>query len=105
MRNCFFVLLVIIMFTPACTWVKPTDAGDSVVLAKDFNVQACRKLGSTTSRVKHNIGPIDRNQEKVNQELLTLAKNAAAEMGGDSIVAKEPAGKGFMVFDVYRCVK
>jgi len=39
----------------------------------------------------------------VTEELVTLAKNRAAEKGGDSIVAKGPASEGEMSFDIYKC--
>jgi hypothetical protein len=86
-----------------CTWVKPTEAGKGVTLVPVANVTHCERLGATKSSVKHKIGSMDRNEEKVTEELVTLARNEAAEMGGDSIVAQGPAEDGEMRFDVYRC--
>ncbi|MBT8440276.1 MAG: DUF4156 domain-containing protein [Gammaproteobacteria bacterium] len=87
----------------ACTWVEPTKEGKEVLLVKAFNVQTCQHIGSTTSTVKHAIGPVTRSEEKVTEELITLAKNHAAERGGDSIVAKGPLVNGSMSFDIFRC--
>ena len=87
----------------ACTWVEPTKEGGEVLLVKAFNVESCKKLGSTTSYVKHKVGFITRGEEKVNEELVTLARNKAAEMGGNSIVAQGPAKEGRMSFDIYKC--
>jgi len=87
----------------ACTWVEPTKEGSEVLLVKSFNVETCRKLGTTNTFVKHKIGVITRSEETVTEELVTLAKNRAAEKGGDSIVAKGPASEGEMSFDIYKC--
>ncbi len=88
---------------PGCTWVKLTALGEDVALIETEAVEGCQKLGTTTSYVKHAIGPIDRSEEKVVEELVTLAKNRAAEMGGNSIVAEGPPEDGKMRFRVYWC--
>jgi hypothetical protein len=97
------VLCAGIVGLSACTWVEPTKEGKEVLLVKAFNVQTCQHIGSTTSTVKHAIGPVTRSEEKVTEELITLAKNHAAERGGDSIVAKGPLVNGSMSFDIFRC--
>lgn len=97
------VLCAGIACVSACTWVEPTKEGNEVLLVKAFNVQSCKHIGSTTSSVKDAIGPVTRSEEKVREELITLAKNNAAERGGDSIVAKGPVVNGSMSFDIFRC--
>ena len=87
----------------ACTWVEPTKEGSDVLLVKAFNVETCKKVGTTTASVKHKVGIFTRSEEKVTEELTTLAKNKAAEMGGDSIVAQGEPVDGSMSFDIYRC--
>jgi hypothetical protein len=98
-----YAFLFVVCGLAACTWVEPTKEGSEVFLVKDFNVEGCKKLGSTTSYVKHKVGFVTRGEEKVNEELITLAKNKAAEMGGNSIVAQGPAKEGRMSFDIYKC--
>jgi len=98
-----YVLLVAMCGLSACTWVEPTKEGSEVVLVKAYNVETCKKLGSTTSIVKHKVGFVARDEDKVTEELVTLAKNRAAEMGGNSIVAQGPANEGRMSFDVFKC--
>jgi len=96
-------LLGAAVWLSGCTWVEPTKEGGEVLLVKAFNVEGCQHLGSTETSVKHVIGPVTRSEEKVTEELITLAKNRAAEMGGNSIVAKASPADGAMSFDVYRC--
>lgn len=103
MNSSRFVLPVAVLCLTACTWVEPTKEGGEVVLVKDFNVEACRALGTTTASVKHKVGVFTRSEEKVTEELVTLAKNKAAEMGGDSIVARGEPSEGSMSFGIYRC--
>ena len=103
MKLHFYVLSLVIICLPACTWVEPTKESSEVSLVKGFNVKTCEKLGATTATVKQKIGFIIRDEGTVLKELTTLAKNSAAKMGGDSIVANEPMVDGVMSFDIYRC--
>ena len=89
----------------ACTWVPPTTQGRAVMLVKGTHVEHCQRLGATTTSVKYRIGPITRPESKVTEELVTLAKNEAADAGGDSIVARGPMQEGSMTFDIYKCAK
>jgi hypothetical protein len=102
----FLTLMVPILsicLLPGCTWVKPTALGENVIIAETSDVADCTKVGTTTSYVKDNIGPMDRNENKVRKELTILAKNRAAEMSGDTIVAEGPVENGSLRFMVYQC--
>jgi hypothetical protein len=94
---------VVLTGLQACTWVKPTEAGKQVVVAKDFSVSQCKLLGKTTTTVKHHVGVFDRNAEKVVDELTMLAQDEAAKMGGDTIVPQGKPSDGSQLFEVYRC--
>jgi hypothetical protein len=97
------ILCLSIICLPACTWVEVTEEGQQVILVKEFNVKDCLKLGTTNATVTYKVGIITREDETVTEELIAVAKNRAAELGGDSIVAKDPAIEGKMSFDVYKC--
>ena len=99
----FYELSHHIICLPYCTLVEPTNEGSEVNLEKAINVKTCKNLGSSTATVKHKIGLITSGEDTVLEELTTIAKNSAAKMGGDSIVAKEPMVDGVMSFDIYRC--
>ena len=103
MKISLIALLIVVPGMTACTWVEPTKEGSDVSLVKAFNVETCRKVGTTATSVKHKVGIFTRSQEKVTEELTTLAKNKAAEMGGDSIVAQGEPVDGSMSFDIYKC--
>jgi len=105
MKFQYYVLSMVMACLPACTWVEPTKESSGVTLVKSFNVNACKKLGSTNATVTQKLGPVTRDDDVVMEELITLAKNRAAKMGGDSIVAQEPAVDGSMSFDIYKCAE
>ncbi|TGD71716.1 DUF4156 domain-containing protein [Mangrovimicrobium sediminis] len=87
----------------ACTWVEPSVQGSAVTLVEAVHVSHCQALGSVTSTTKDRVGIVNRSEEKVAQELVDLARNKAASLGGDSIVAQGPARDGSQSFRVYRC--
>ncbi len=98
-----YALCLAIAILPACTWIETTKEGQEVTLVKPFNVKDCLKLGTTDATVTYKVGIITREDEAVTEDLVVAAKNRAAEMGGDSIVARGPAVEGKMTFDIYKC--
>lgn len=86
-----------------CNWVKPQEGSDQVKLAAAGQVSDCRKLGHTTSFVKHEVAGLPRNPETVAEELVTLGKNQAVDMGGNTLVQTSAPKAGKAGFDIYRC--
>jgi hypothetical protein len=97
------IILLVHLATSACTWVDPIAGASSVTLVQPAHVSNCKRLGTTISKVKANIGSINRNEEKVAGELLTLAQNSAVEVGGDTLVAMSPPTEGTQKFTIYKC--
>lgn len=88
----------------ACTWVKLTTPGEGVHVGTVNEVAACQKLGATHAKTSAKAGIFTRGTKKVDTELDTLARNEAADMGGDVIVAQGPtSSEGRRSYDVYRC--
>lgn len=87
-----------------CVFVQPTEAGKKVRVLTGAEVDRCRPLGNITSSVTDRIGIIVRRQDTVEDDVLQNAKNAAADMGGDTIVASGPLTAGQQTFEVYRCL-
>ena len=99
----FIPCIVMSFFVLGCQWVKPTEQGKNVSLVKEAHVESCKKLGSTESNVADNVGIIRRGDKKIAKELIVLAKNQAAKMGGDTIVALNAAENGSQKFGIYTC--
>jgi len=85
-----------------CTWVKLSDDGAQVRQAKADEVGNCRHIGMVTTHTRDKV-VLERNTAKVHEELLVLARNEAATLGGDTIVPTGPAVEGRQEFDVYGC--
>jgi len=103
----FALALLMLLVLSACTWVPLTDEGARVQLRTLEQAQACERKSRVTVSVKDRIGTIPRSEEKVRGELRTLARNEAARVGGNVVVAEtetetEPTD-GRQVFVVYRC--
>jgi hypothetical protein len=96
-------MLTVILAASGCTWVDPVPGASRVTLVMPQHVSQCQPLGSTTSQVKAQVGPVHRSESKVQEELLTLAKNSAVEIGGDTLVAEGPPSQGTQRFRIFKC--
>ena len=97
-----FVLTGVLAAT-GCTWVDAVPGSSQVTLVQPQHVTHCRSVGTTESSVKEKVGIVHRNEAKVQDELLTLAKNSAVAMGGDTLVAEGGPIEGTQKFKIYNC--
>lgn len=88
----------------ACTWVELTAQGQAVRVLEAERVTACERLGKTTVNTTASVAGLKRHAEKVQGELDTLARNSAAEIGGDTVVPLGEPMSGRQVYEVYRCL-
>jgi hypothetical protein len=96
-------VLTAVLGVGGCTWVDAVPGSSRVTLVMPEHVTQCHPLGSTVSHVTDKIGIINRDEATVTEELLTLAKNSAVELGGDTLVAESGPVDGSQKFDVYNC--
>lgn len=87
----------------ACAWVEQTEAGKKVTLATAQQVTACKELGKTAVSVKHTVAGMERKPHIIKEELEKLAKNSAAEMGGNTIIPASEIKEGKQTYRVFRC--
>ncbi len=99
-----FSLLSSILFTTACTWAPLSGLGEKVRVLEPYEINSCTKKGKTTVSVKAEIAGIKRNKKTVEKELQRLARNAAPDLNGDTVVAASPVKNGIQTFFVYKCV-
>ncbi|MDK2123206.1 DUF4156 domain-containing protein [Parachitinimonas caeni] len=99
------VLLIspILLLTGCANWVKVSALGSRVAVVTQDTVASCKKLGDTTATVTPRFGIYERSQEGMGSDLDSLARNAAADMNGDAIVATSPILDGKRSYAVYRC--
>lgn len=87
-----------------CAWVKLTPGGEKVRVLSAAEVASCRHVGDTNVSLLARLGAVKRNEEKVQDELDALARNSAADMGGDTVVAMSEVTDGKQRYAVYKCV-
>ena len=87
----------------ACNWVQVTPEGEGVQLLNPDQVGACQRLGTTTSTTTANVLFVQRGNERVQTELVDLARNEAGLMGGNTIVVDSTVSNGRQRFVVYNC--
>lgn len=87
-----------------CSFVKLAPHADEVLVLKPHQARECEQLRRSTSQVLDKVWFINRNRERMAEELETLARNTAAELGGNAVVADseiEPGGR--QRFIIYNC--
>ena len=87
-----------------CTWVKMAPGGADVRVARSGqDMSACERRGEVAVSVKDRLGPYERNQIRVRDELETLARNEAPGLQADTIQPKAEPADGEQRFVAYRC--
>ncbi len=102
MRTSLIVMAVQIVLLGGCTWVKLSEGGANVSQASEADVVNCQKVGIVSAHTRDQV-VVNRSSSKVREELLVLARNEAASLGGDSVVAMGPPRAGEQDFTAYRC--
>ncbi len=72
------------------------------LLASD-QVTQCQFKGNTTVSVLAQVGFVSRSVEAINGDLLQLARNAALDAGGNTLVPGDRPELGKQTFGVYHC--
>lgn len=98
------LLIVPALLLGACTWgINPTPASQNVRTAWSGDVSGCRDLGKITVSVMDHVGPVDRNDIKVRDELQVMARNEAASMHADTIKPLADPSDGSQPWGAYQC--
>ncbi|MFA6986948.1 MAG: DUF4156 domain-containing protein [Arenimonas sp.] len=88
----------------ACTFVKMAPGGAEVqVVSADRNMSGCEKRGEIEVSVKDRLGPYERDEMRVLDELETLARNEAPGLRADTVQPKNTPRDGEQRFVAYRC--
>ena len=102
------ILLPVVLTTvlaSGCALVDLTPAGAGVRLASAEAVVTCTNLGRITADVIAKVGFLPRHPDAVQDNINVTARNAAADMGADTIVPASKIVDGKQTFDVYRCLR
>lgn len=103
MRKTLLLLIPMLLLT-GCNWgITMDNAAKNVRTAWTGNVSSCRELGKVTVSVMDHVGPVDRNNITVRDELEVLARNEAAKMHADTIKPLSEPVEGSQPWGVYQC--
>ena len=95
-------VIAIALSLSACTFVHMApDAKQVKVLASAPTT--CVKRGEAEVSVKDRLGPYERSESQVRDELETLARNEAPGLGADSISPLTPPRDGEQRWAMWRC--
>ncbi len=87
----------------ASNWVQLTVPARQVSLALPAEVANCRRAGTSTVNALDKVAFLQRGSQKLQEELVTLARNEAADMGGNRVVAESVINEGRQTFGVFSC--
>ncbi len=88
-----------------CSFVTVDPGAEDVLVLEAERTNDCERLGQTRVSVATSIGFIKRGKPAISENLETLARNSAAEMGGDTITAETEVSEGKQTFGIFNCVK
>lgn len=87
----------------ACSWVDTQPGAERVALIDQYQAESCQRIGTANSETLEKLWFVARDEQKVHQELLSLARNRANNMGGNALLPVSPQHNGKQAFVVYRC--
>ncbi|MDC1287089.1 DUF4156 domain-containing protein [Gammaproteobacteria bacterium] len=96
-------LLSAAILLSGCSTLKLTEGGEKIRILDPTEVSSCKNLGRTNTSVTAKV-VFERPADVVAKELVTVARNSASRMGGDTIVPLTVIEEGQQTFVVYKCV-
>ena len=105
-RKLFYMGLIIVTAgsLAACATVRLTSSGEKARLLTVEEAANCKQLGRTVINIRPSLLSIPRPQAVIVKDLRVLARNNAANMGGDTVVPVSGISNGQQTFEVYKCV-
>jgi hypothetical protein len=98
------LLLVPIALLGACNYgITLDDAAKNVRTAWSGDMSSCHDLGKVTVSVMDHVGPVNRNDITVRDELEVMARNEAAKMHADTIKPLGDPTDGSQPWGAYQC--
>jgi hypothetical protein len=101
-----FAASVLLTTMSACgggSWVQITAEGSPVRLATTSEVSNCTRVGSANVNALDNIAFVQRGANRLQEELVSLARNEGGRLGGNRVVPESVIDEGRQSFGVFRC--
>ena len=87
-----------------CASIEMSSGGEKVRVLAPNDVTSCKHLGKTNNSVTAKVAGVKRPIETIEGELMTMARNSASDMGGDTIVPLTVLTDGKQSFNIYKCI-
>ena len=87
-----------------CATTSLTQGGEKIRTLQPDEVTSCKELGKSQASVTATALGLARPIETLTKELNDIARNSAANMGGDTIVPLTIIKEGQQTFIVYKCI-
>lgn len=99
-----FVITAIAALSACSSALIDKRVGAELVTVADANqVASCQSKGKVTLTVLAKVGFVNRSVEAVDANLLQMARNAAVDANGDTVVKGERPEVGAQIFAIYKC--
>ena len=92
------------IFISSCASVKLSSGGEKVRVLAPNEISTCKLLGKTSNSVTDKVVVMKRPIETIEGELMTMGRNSASDMGGDTIVPLTVVTDGKQSFNIYKCI-
>jgi len=96
-------LLALLVSACGNSWVQLTPAGEQVSLATAAQIANCKRIGVANVNALDSIGFVNRGANRLQEELVDLARNEAGEAGGNRVVPESTITEGRQTFGIYQC--
>ncbi len=103
MRTLSSIVCAVALCVSGCTWVSVTEEGKDVRVLQANATAGCEKIGNVSAKTTDHVTIFARSDRKIQEELESLARNEATELGGNAIAPVGGPVDGRQSFDVYRC--
>ena len=87
----------------ACTFVPIQPGGQAIRVVEAGQSLQCERRGEIGVSVKDRLGPLERSELKVRDELEVLARNEAPALGADTVQPLNEVMDGEQRWVAYRC--
>lgn len=98
----YFMITVALAVTSGCTLGTFQSETHAVELRNETDVADCKLLGTVTKKSRDRWTPA-RTDKKIATEVRDLARQEAANLGGNTLVEKTALIMGRQTFTVYSC--
>lgn len=104
-RQKHLLIASILLITSGCSFIEMSESGKKARVLDRTDVSNCQLMGTTTVNVIDKVAGLNRPAQTVQKELEQMARNAAGDLQGDTVVPVSEVQDGHQTFEVYRCIQ